>query len=132
MTYEKILLTSMFFGLMLGGCSSEESKLESEIINKDAFLAVKNDCEFKEAMHKSMEKSMEKMTGKATEETMAGQVAAVAARGNLKNCVETFFYNRTKEVCAKNGLDLLGATCPNVDKRVKARVADYLAEDRPK
>ncbi len=108
MTYKKILLTSMFFGLMLSGCSSEESKLEAEIINKDAFLEIKTNCAL------SVE-ATNKMLG--------------TSGGGTKKCVETLFVDRVKEVCKKKGFDLLGTTCVNVNKRVKARVADYLAED---
>ncbi len=111
MSCKKILLTSMFFGLVLGGCSSEESKLEAEIINKDAFLEIKTNCEL-------------------TEKVMVEKLGI--SGGSIEDCVGTVFDKRIKEVCKKKGFEFLGTTCVNVTKRVKTRVADYLAEKPPK
>ncbi len=110
----RVLAISILVGLAvvsLGACSSEESKLESEIINKEAFLLVKTNCEL-------------------TQKVMLEKLGATG--GSLENCIGTLFDNETREVCKKKGFEIMGTTCVNVKKRVKARLADYFAEELSK
>ncbi len=107
MIHRTVLLISMLFGLMFVACNSEESKLEAEIINEDTLVSVKSSCE---------------VSGKAMAQYLG------LSGGSLEKCIGTLFDTRIKENCEKGGFDLGGTTCNNVRKRVKARVANYVAE----